>query len=420
MKLIETKTLASAAGSIEFTSIPQDATDLLLLVSLRTNRSLQGDGFYLRFNGSSTGYTQKRIIGDGANRSSDTGLGSLMAGAATATANVFGNARIYIPRYTQSVNKAYSNDGVAENNNTTAFMGLNAGLWSNTSNITSIAISPEGGSQFEAGSTISLYTIGPNTSNAGAKATGGTIQRVGDYFVHTFTSSGTFTPTTDLTNVEYVVVAGGGGASRGAGGVGSGGGGGGGFRSSVVGELSGGGASPEARLSLTSGVGYTVTVGAGANNSSFDTITSLAGGYTGTNGGSGGGGNQSTYGGPGSGTAGQGTNGGTATASTFSGAGGGGAGAAAASFTGQSYYGGGGGAGQITAISGVGIAYGGGGGGSGYDGGGGGGIGGGGNGGTTSGAQNGAVNTGGGGGAGRSAAADTTGGSGIVIVRYLA
>jgi len=159
MKLIESKTLATAAAYIEFTSIPQDGTDLVALISLRTNRSLQGDGFYVRFNGSQTGYTQRRLIGDGASPSSDTGAASLMANAATATSNTFGNAQFYIPNYTGSRNKSYSNEGASENNATTAYMGLNAGLWSNTAAITSIAFSPEGGTQFEIGSIISLYKI---------------------------------------------------------------------------------------------------------------------------------------------------------------------------------------------------------------------------------------------------------------------
>lgn len=164
MTLIETKVLGTAAATIEFTSIPQDGTDLLALVALRTNRSLQGDGFYVRFNGVQTGYSQRRLIGDGASASSDTGAGSLMTNASTSTSNTFGNASVYIPNYAGSTNKSYSNEGASENNATTAFMGLNAGLWSNTSAITSIAFSPEGGTQFEIGSTISLYKITKGSS----------------------------------------------------------------------------------------------------------------------------------------------------------------------------------------------------------------------------------------------------------------
>ena len=67
-----------------------------------------------------------------------------------------------------------------------------------------------------------------SAKRAGAKATGGTITTDGTYWFHTFTSSGTFTPTQSLT-ADMVVVAGGGGGGgggRGASGstAGSGGG----------------------------------------------------------------------------------------------------------------------------------------------------------------------------------------------------
>ena len=62
----------------------------------------------------------------------------------------------------------------------------------------------------------------------GMVATGGTITTDGDYKVHTFNSSGTFTVTTlgDIGTVEYLVIAGGGGSGAVAGGGGGCGGGG--------------------------------------------------------------------------------------------------------------------------------------------------------------------------------------------------
>lgn len=53
------------------------------------------------------------------------------------------------------------------------------------------------------------------------RATGGTITYVDEYVIHTFTSSGTFTPTSGAISCEYLVVGGGGGGggrSRGGGG----------------------------------------------------------------------------------------------------------------------------------------------------------------------------------------------------------
>ena len=137
-----------------------------------------------------------------------------------------------------------------------------------------------------------------------ASATGGTITTVNGYKIHTFTSSGTFTPATNG-NVEYLVVAGGGGGGPTAAGMSGTGGAGGMLTGSAI---------------FTSGTAYTVTVGAGGavnsngGNSSFGNIVAIGGGHgvlrsgTATSGGSGGGGGD--FGGVGgSGTTGQGYNG---------------------------------------------------------------------------------------------------------------
>lgn len=229
-------------------------------------------------------------------------------------------------------------------------------------------------------------------------------------------------------DVEYLVIGGGGGGGfRYYGG----GGGAGGYRSSVVGELSGGGAPAEPKLVLEVGTTYSVVVGAGGagnngqgGNSSFGSITALGGGGSDFSGGSGGGGTLGNSGG--SGTSGQGTNG--ATSHTPAGGGGGGASQAGLQATSSSPQSGG--AGRASSITGTSITRAGGGGGAmnanfayfvGL-----GGAGGGGNaaadylGGAVQ-ATAGAVNTGSGGGGAcwNNTPNGAAGGSGIVIVRYL-
>ena len=174
-------------------------------------------------------------------------------------------------------------------------------------------------------------------------ATGGTITTDGSYKVHTFTSSGTFTPTVGDAglhdSVEYLVIAGGGGgcdARAGAGGAG-------GYRNSYASEASGGGGSSESSFTVTNSA-LTVTVGAGGAkgqgsagtggaNSVFDSIISIGGGFTpyaqhSTGGiGCSGAGGASETGAGGAGTANQGYAGGTSNSSGAGGsAGGGGAG----------------------------------------------------------------------------------------------
>ena len=234
-------------------------------------------------------------------------------------------------------------------------------------------------------------------------------------------------------SVDYLVVAGGGGGGSGGGGGGA------------------GGLVTSSGLSVSPGTSYTVTIGAGGpgatgatttsgsngTNSSLSTVTTAIGGgaggsnSTGTNGlsgGSGGGGGLS--GGTsvgGSGTAGQGFAGGNGIVAQPYPTGGGG-GASAAGGNAVSSTSGSGGVGISSSFSGSATFYAGGGGGGAYLQGtpagtaGAAGSGGGGAGSATGTGTSGTANTGGGGGGGaynNSAQVGGSGGSGIVIIRYL-
>lgn len=442
--LIEKITVGAAeATDVTFTSIPQTFTDLKLVWSGR-----QGDGSAVRiqFNGdtSTANYSQRRVYGNGSTVTSDssTTLGwfnPIGLNSSLATASTFSNCELYIPNYTGSTNKSISADTVLEDNTTStlySYQTLSAGLWSQTSAITSIKITPNTGNLAQY-STFYLYGIakeGVNPSLPSAPyATGGdSILFDGTYWIHTFLSSGTFTPKKSLT-CDYLVIAGGGSGGGGAGGVGAGGGGAGGYKTSIGGSA----------LTLNANTGYTVTIGAGGagqtagstngnngSNSVFSTITSTGGGYgggynnqQGGNGGSGGGGGSAGGASGGTGTTGEGSNGGsgsTGGGQPYRGGGGGGAGAAGA--TGDAS--GNGGAGLASSITGSSVTRAGGGGGAGNLAGGAGGSGGGGAGATGSGANGvaGTANTGSGGGGMASTSGSTSGagGSGIVIVRYAA
>ena len=163
MKLIETKTLGTAAASIEFTSIPQTFTDLVVLYSGRWDGGSTQDSVTITFNSSGTGYTSRWLQGSGASvQSSNTTVG--LAGFAvlpgtSATANTFGSGQVYISNYIATVNKSFSADSVGENNGTFAYQSIVANLWANTAAITSLSMNPFSGGNFVAGSTFSLYGI---------------------------------------------------------------------------------------------------------------------------------------------------------------------------------------------------------------------------------------------------------------------
>lgn len=180
MKLIESKTLGTAAASIEFTSIPQDGTDLLFLLSVRSSdTSITAGGgydpFLFRFNNSDTGYSGKQLGGGGASAySSSEATRAASVGGTWArptgnginngnnTASTFSNLAFYVPNYTAAINKSVSLQLVTENSSTNAFIEITGHLWSNTAAITSVGFAL-GLGNYVAGSTISLYKITKGT-----------------------------------------------------------------------------------------------------------------------------------------------------------------------------------------------------------------------------------------------------------------
>jgi hypothetical protein len=159
MQLIETKTLGTAAASIEFTSIPQGFTDLIMLISV--NSATNDQNLSMRFNDSTTNYSGRNLLGTGSSVASQTNAGSGLQIVSTksTTSNTFVNCQVYIPNYASSANKSVSSDGVSEANATGAYIHLLANLWSNTAAINKITVYINEGSNLIAGSTVSLYGI---------------------------------------------------------------------------------------------------------------------------------------------------------------------------------------------------------------------------------------------------------------------
>lgn len=162
---IASTTVESPIASIDFTSIPSGYTDLLVKLSTRSNQASGPDYVYLQFNSntSTSNYQGIFLRGNGSTvaSSSNTAEGKIRAAITTTsgeTASTFSNCEIYIPNYTSSNNKSTSSDWVPENNATATFMGITAGLWTQTSAITSIQLSLSSNS-FVANSTATLYGI---------------------------------------------------------------------------------------------------------------------------------------------------------------------------------------------------------------------------------------------------------------------
>jgi len=458
---IQTTTVPSGgASAITFSSIPQTYTDLYIVCSLRSTYNSVTDSFTLRLNGDSGNnynYRGMRLGNGGSAGTYAQGTYGITEQffmvdtltSANNTASTFSNIIIHIPNYTSSNQKAILMEGASEGNSTTtdrSVRGQFAGKWNNTSAITTVRVAGYNGNLVEY-STATLYGMTKYTGETGGKATGGIVTSDNNYWYHTFSSSGTFTPTESLSNVDYLVVAGGGGSGYQI----SGGGGAGGVRCTV--GATGGGGSLPAKVSFTNATPYTILIGAGGavgttgrgtsgstssiTGSGFSTISCTGGGGSGHydsadaafSGGSGGGG-AATAGGStrtgGAGTADEGFAGGNGTnigAPPYQAGSGGGAGEAGRNSNNAS---GAGGNGIQTSINGTATYYGGGGGAASYNPpkGHAGGLGGGGAGNSSTNNQegtNGVANTGGGGGGNGIPGSNNavgSGGSGIVILRY--
>lgn len=162
MKLIETVELTSSASSITFSSIPQTYTDLVVVISARSDRSTSSDVVRLKPNNSSANGLSIILLGDGSSVSSFTDSSNVRGGtmtASSATADAFGNSAVYISNYTSSAAKSFSTDAVTENNGTFGVQNIYAALWNDTNAITSLVLDSFSSSNLLAGSTFSLYGI---------------------------------------------------------------------------------------------------------------------------------------------------------------------------------------------------------------------------------------------------------------------
>lgn len=163
MSLVQTVTVgAGGAASIDFTTIPQDADDLLIVLSGRNTST--GNSIVFRINGdTAANYRYRRLFGTGSATGSDNGTADtfgLFGNVATSgsTASTFGNVALYITNYKSSVAKSWSSDSVGENNAVASPQEIIAGLWTGTAAISSLSIYVSGANLAQH-STASLYKI---------------------------------------------------------------------------------------------------------------------------------------------------------------------------------------------------------------------------------------------------------------------
>jgi len=164
-ELIETIELTSSAASIEFTSIPQDGTDLVLKLSFRSSTTSDTRNIPMKFNNNNTpgDYSFGELSGDGSSvftnfavTETDINLRDGANGGGS-TSNTFSNVEVYISDYASASPSSVSVDLVNENNATAADQRIIAATFNLSEAISSIQF--EQPFDFVQYSSASLYKV---------------------------------------------------------------------------------------------------------------------------------------------------------------------------------------------------------------------------------------------------------------------
>ncbi len=167
---ITSKTVAAGGSvSIDFTSIPQTFTDLILMLSCRSESGSNADAIYARFNSSATGYSNLVSYGDTTTYGTFSpsinyahfGYGAATNGS-TNTASTFGNVFVYIPSYKTSNAKTCLVQAGKEAMVGGYQSGINSfqtARWSGSAAISSITLTQESTLDYAEGTTAYLYGI---------------------------------------------------------------------------------------------------------------------------------------------------------------------------------------------------------------------------------------------------------------------
>ena len=137
---------SGGASSVTFSSIPNTYTDLCILLSLRNNRTgFDRSTTTMRLNGDTgSNYSTRTVYAADGSVGSDSTSGTYgtigNSNSANNNANTFTPFTIYIPNYAGSNAKSFSVDYAQESTTTTWVVQMVAGLWNQTSAITSITL----------------------------------------------------------------------------------------------------------------------------------------------------------------------------------------------------------------------------------------------------------------------------------------
>ena len=175
IKLAEV-TLTGNYTNINFTSISQNYTHLVLLGSLRQNTAAYYANAFIKINNTTTGYYGLTMEGGNGvptvfnDSTGNTGVRFDQPSGGSVSSNQFSTLEVWFHNYTSSSHKGGTAEMYVGNQNTSTFIDRRVWHWDNTSPISSLYITT-GAGQFVSGSTLTLYGIGQEGSTNTGSAT---------------------------------------------------------------------------------------------------------------------------------------------------------------------------------------------------------------------------------------------------------
>jgi hypothetical protein len=160
-------TNSSDFQNIQFTNIPQNYQDLMIVMNHRGQASLTytQDFIFLNSDGNQANYSNTQLLGNGSSASSTRVSRSggaygvaTQAPAASATAGVYGSSIVHILNYANTSTLKTTIHRDALDLNGSGYTYLIATLYNSTAAITSLYFQ-SGSGNFKAGSTLALYGI---------------------------------------------------------------------------------------------------------------------------------------------------------------------------------------------------------------------------------------------------------------------
>jgi hypothetical protein len=161
-------TLTGSAVSIDATGLGQAANHLLILLKLRDDGAVVLSSSNLRFNADSTAGHYNQEITQGLNATASASAGTATALSynncvgASASADAYGTCSLFVPAYRDAHLKTLSGaTGMFGTTGTaTTYETQNvAGIWVNTAAISRVTVTPGDGTNFVAGSRLTIYGL---------------------------------------------------------------------------------------------------------------------------------------------------------------------------------------------------------------------------------------------------------------------